>query len=481
VSAAQYRILSPAGGEREAGGADVQVAGGALVVAPSGGAALRVPFAQIASVSEPQPYTVLVTLADGNAIELSRLGVMRTQLLAELRDGRGDDAASAAGALGQAEVFSCLAGGEPSELRVYEDALLVNGAAGSERISFSFVGSVQVQDYVITLEVAGRAPVTVTRLGRQTSELSGLLSDRLREARGRTSAFLGSLLPGLDPMALREAAGLLRDGVAVPVTRLDAVHPDMASTLTEIAVLPARRDAVAELGRRTELAIGFRQLVSVRRAATGVTPWHDPAAQPHIGEHESPGGLFRPGLAGVMAAGVMSQGPLMGGFGGGGFGGGFGAGGGMFGYAEGYGSYGDYWAYRALGAGMNSREQRPMTARADVTRGRLTAAADDPSALAATGEDPTVLAFALGSCNGRVVFEVLNQPEPMTYVYRADDPGGLAAINRALDDAGFQAAAVHAEGLAAAAVPGSAGLTAALAGRVAHDGQWAAGLAELLG
>ena len=467
MSAAQYRVLSPAGGEREAGGADVQVAGGALVVAPSGGAPLRVPFGQIASVSEPQPYTVLVTMADGNAIELSRLGVMRTQLLAELRDGRGDDAASAAGTLGQAEAFSGLAGGEPAELRVYEDALLINGAAGSERISFSFVGSVQVQDYVITIEVAGRAPVTVSRLGRQTSELSGLLSDRLREARGRTSAFLGSLLPGLDPMALREAAGLLRDGVAVPVTRLNAVHPDLASTLTEIAVLPARRDAVAELGWHTGLAIGFRQLVSVRRAATGVTPWHDPVVQPHIGEHESPGGLFRPGLAGVMAAEVMSQGPLKGGFGGGGFGGG-------------YGRYGDYWAYRALGAGMNGREQRPMTPRADVTRGRLTPAEDDPSALAATGEDPTVLAFALGSCGGRVVFEVLNQPEPLTYVYRADGPGGLAAINRALDDAGFQAAAVHAEGLAAAAGPGSAGLAAALAGQVAHDGQWAAGIAELL-
>jgi hypothetical protein len=159
-----------------------------------------------------------------------------------------------------------------------------------------------------------------------------------------------------------------------------------------------------------------------------------------------------------MAAEVMSQGPLMGG----------------------YGRYGDYWAYRALGAGMNSREQRPMTLRADVTRGQLTPAADDPSALAATGEDPTVLAFALGSCGGRVVFEVLNQPERLTYVYRADGPGGLAAINRALDDAGFQAAAVHAEGLAAAAVPGAAGLAAALAGQVAHDGQWAAGLAELL-
>jgi len=58
-------------------------------------------------------------------LELSRLGVMRTQLLAELRDGRGDDAA----AVGEPALFSGVSGGEPAEIRVYDDALLVVGAA----------------------------------------------------------------------------------------------------------------------------------------------------------------------------------------------------------------------------------------------------------------------------------------------------------------------------------------------------------------
>jgi hypothetical protein len=46
-----------------------------------------------------------------------------------------------------------------------------------------------------------------------------------------------------------------------------------------------------------------------RRPAAGTTSWHDHAAAPHIGEHESPGGSFGPGLAGVLAADVMSGGP----------------------------------------------------------------------------------------------------------------------------------------------------------------------------
>jgi hypothetical protein len=307
-------------------------------------------------------------------------------------------------------------------------------------------------------------------------------------------------------MALREAAGLLRDGAAVPTGTLDGIHPDLTSTLVQIAVLPDRQGAVAELARRTGLALGFKQLASVRRPAVGVTPWRDHAATPHIDEHESPGGSFRPGLMGMMAAGVMSGGPPMGpgsfagpggfagpegfagpgGFAGsGGFAGpgGFGGpGGGPFGFGAGYGAYGDYWAFRALGAGMNPREQRPMTQRPDMTRGHLTPATEDLSALTASGEDPTVLAFALGSCPGRVVYEALNHPEPMTFVYRADGADALATINRALDDAGFQVEAVHAEGLTAPARPTAllTTLASALIGQVPHDANWPDRIAQLL-
>ncbi len=444
MSSAQYRILSPDGEKREDGEADVQAGDGALVLAPPGESVLRIPFGQISAVTEPEPFTVRITLAGGDVIELGRLGVMRTQLLAELRDGRGDAAAAAATAVGEAAVFSGVSDGEPAELRVYEDALLIIGAAGRERVSFSFAGPVRAQDYTVTVEVAGREPVILSRLGRRTGELAALLADRLREARGRTAAFLGSLLPGLDPMALRSAAGLLRDGVAVPASALNDLHPGLAGTLIQLATLPARRDAVAELGRRTDLAIGFRQLVSVRRPAVGVGTWHDHGAAPHIGEHDSPGGAFRPGLPGMLAAGVMAGGP------------------GSFGFGEGYGAFGGYWAFRALGAGMNGAgldggQLRPMAHRADVTRGLLTPATEDLSALVVTGDSPTVLAFALGSRPGLVVYEALNQAEP-TFVYR----GEAAAVNRALDDAGFRAAAV------------SAGE------QVPHDAGWADRIAELL-
>ncbi len=495
VSAARYRIISPAGGEIENGSADVAVTDGALTVAPSAGSTLRVPSGRISSVTEPEPFVVLVTLADGTGIELTRLGVMRTQLLAELRDARAEVAVQATAAVGDAEVFSGTAGADSAEIRVYEDALIVTTATAAERISFSFVGAVAVRDYAVTIEVAGRPAVSLTRLGRRTGELSELLAARLAQARGRTSAFLGSLLPGLDPMGLRAAAGLLRDGVAVPAAALDAIHPELSSAVLGVATLPDRRDAVAWLRGQTELAIGFKQVTSVRRPAVGVTPWHDHAAVPHIGEHESPGGRFGPGLGGVLAAGAMSAlgpggfaGPA--GFAGPGAGYGYDGGYGGYGFAGGFGGFGGYWAFRALGAGMNGmggQQAHPMAQRPDVTRGRLTPATQDLAALTAAGDDPTVLAFVLGHRSGLVVYEVLNQREPLTYAYRPDGDGdgdsdGLAAVNRALDDAGFQPAAVHAEGLTAAyrADARTSPLPRWLAAQVPHDDQWAARLAALL-
>jgi hypothetical protein len=438
VSAAQYRIVTASGqpaasGQPEVGDADVTAGGGALVIAPIAGTVLRVPFGEITAITEPEPFVVRIILADGTAVELSRLGVMRTQLLAELRDGRGDQAAAASGAIGDPVSFTAVSGGRPAEIRVYDNAVLISTASESERISFSFITAVQAADYIVTVEVSGREPLIVSRLGRRTGELASLLTCRLAEAGTRTAAFLGSLLPGLGAVPLRQAAGLLRDGMAAPASMLDRIHPDLTSTLLHVATLPACRDTIAALSRRTDLAIGFKQLASVRRPATGTGATQAHAVTPHIGGHDSPGGAFRPGLLGSLAASVMSgdlfeAGP-------------FGAGAGAGAWAGVGAPFGEYWAFRALGAGMNGSSQRPMTPRPDTTRGSLLPASEDLAALAVTGDRPTVLAFALGTADDLVVYAELNMPGSRPTVYRAD----RAELNQALESAGFDPASVGAE------------------------------------
>ena len=528
---AEYRFLSPGGAELESGNAQAEVTSDTLVITPDDGASLAVPFGKIASVSEPRGYTIAVTLTDGHVIELARLGVMRTQLLAELRDARAGEAAQAAGAVGKAEAFpgwatgSALPGGDPQatgsavEVHVYDDALLVIGDDGSRRLGFSFVERVTMENYAVTVALAGDSPVVISRLGRRAGELASLLAERLREARSRTAAFLGSLLPGLDPMTQRSAAALLRDGVAVPAHALNAIHPDITATLLRVTTRPDRYPAVAALAQHANLAIGFKQATSVRVAAVGGTPWHDPAVATHINEHEAPGGFFRPGIAGMVAREAFGPGGPLGGPGGpGGYspGGGYGPGGGLggFGYGglglgglgyggpfgggyERFGGYGGgigaYWAYQALGNGINwnagpAGATRQMTPRADVRRGTLTPPREDLAALTASsgsGDEPTVLAFALfASSRGRVAYDVLNLPEPATYVYEADGDA-RSVINRALDDAGFQAAEIHAAvegGLAVAARDDAPAvlLARSLVARVPHDQDWQRQIAGLL-
>jgi hypothetical protein len=125
-----------------------------------------------------------------------------------------------------------------------------------------------------------------------------------------------------------------------------------------------------------------------------------------------------------------------------------------------------------------------MMPRADVRRGTLTPPSQDLAALTLSGGQPTVVAFALfASSRGRVAYDVLNVPEPVTYVYEADGDA-RAVINRALDDTGFQAAAVHAAAggglMAAVRLDAPAVLLArSLVARVPHDADWQRQIAAL--
>jgi hypothetical protein len=190
VSSAEYRLVGADGAVLEAGSGDVTVAGGVLELRPAAGfaRALRVPSGRIASVVEPEPFIVLIRLADGSALELSRLGRMRTQLLEELRDARTEAAAAESGVLGDSVRFSGTVAASTVDLHVFEDALLIMAGGHAKRIAFSFVADVRARDYTITIDVTGQDALAITRLGRRTDEFVALLGERLRAARNRTAA-----------------------------------------------------------------------------------------------------------------------------------------------------------------------------------------------------------------------------------------------------------------------------------------------------
>jgi hypothetical protein len=171
-------------------------------------------------------------------------------------------------------------------------------------------------------------------------------------------------------------------------------------------------------------------------------------------------------------------------FGGYGYGGPFGGG---------YAGLGGYWAFQALGTVLNGGRgnagRPPLTPSPVPSYGLLIPETEDLSALTASGADPTVLAFALltpAAGGDQVAYEVLNLPEPLTYVYRAAVADPAAAVNQALDDIGFAPAQVHAAAggdLTAAHRQDAAGspLSSALEAAVPHDPGWPDRLLGLLG
>ncbi len=433
-----FRLLGPDGRPREQGEGEVRTVHGALVLPTR--PPLRVPAADIATLTETiQPYGLHLTLTDGTAIELTMLGRMRGQIYAELHDARAAQTVKAqhAEGIGTPEIFPGACGDVPAELRLYDDALVVIGTTADPlRLPYSFITGVTLDDYRVTVHAAGRAPLTCSRLGRRTTEFKDLLDTRIDNAAIRTSTFLGALLPGLGPLDLRSTADALRDGLAAPRTALDTIDPSIWPTLVSAATLPERRPGVAAL--QGGMFLGFKQTVSVERPAVGVEAWHDSTRGPNW-DH-GPGGAS--GYGGMFRGMILSGGPSI--------------------------------AFWLLGTG-GTGPTRAMTPRADVTRGRLTPASTDYDALVVSGEEPPVLAFVLcHTPSGRVVYEVLNQPDHATYVFDGDP----AAVNHALDLIGFRVSAIT-EGVPARA-PAVRTLRDAFVGRVVHtESGWQSRLAAL--
>ncbi|MEU7867007.1 hypothetical protein [Dactylosporangium sp. NPDC049140] len=468
----QYRLIADGGALLDEGGGTAEMAGGALVVTPERGAVLRVAPGDVVEIQEPQPYVVLLTLSDGARLELSRIGVMRTQLLAELSEARVADTERVLllDGVGKAEAFPGWADGSPAELRLYDDALVVVPAAGlAEKIPYAFVKGVSTDSsgYTINLQVPGRPPIVVGRLARRTSEFLDLLRARTAAASGRTSHFLAALLPGLGPVALRAVAALLRDGLAAPRAGLEAVEPTVFPALLAAATRPDRVAAAGHLLGLGPSWLGFKQTVSVQREGSGAGPWHD-SARPPVLDHDGRAGDFGAGLPGMLAAGLMS------------------------GFDGPFDSYGPGLAYGLLGTagGFQSPSAGgPHLPRAVFPHQPVTPAYTDYAALT-DAADPAVLAFLLVlTPSGHLVYEVLNAADHATYVFTCRDADQAAQLNRALDLLGFRVEGIYADATSAGSryrkaaerLPALRVLRERFAGRAIHDDGWKLAISRIPG
>jgi hypothetical protein len=497
-----FTLTSATGQLLDEGDGRIEVAGGAIVVSPQLGQPLRIAPADVVDVGEPAPYVIRLRLREGVVVDLSQMGAMRTQVLAEIGERRVDDTVSTLllAGVGTPERYPGALDDVDAELRLYDDGLVGIPVSGPPvQVPYSFIEGVvtDAAGYRISVDVGEGASLTVSRLARRTSEFVDLLRRRTTDARGRTAAFLGALMPGLGAIGQRSVAGMLRDGLAARRADLEGVEPTVYASLVAAAAPPERVPCVRALESMGEVWLGFKQRASVQVAAQGTTAWTDHSAGVMTADHGG-GGTFAPGLGGMMQAG-MADSLLDAG----------GAGGVMRGLEQGFdgafgGPGGALLAMSMLGrggmtgtptmAGMpgmpgmmgmpttagETQAHSPVGHRADVERGTVTPESTDYAALTPAGSESTVMAFLLCvTPSGRILYEVLNEPDHATYVYAAPAER-LRVINRALVLIGFRVEAIYSDtstvgsGYRAAVerLPYLADLRTAFVGRGIHTDGW---------
>jgi hypothetical protein len=520
-----FRLTDASGAVVDEGDGTVAADPGAVTVSPQLGQPLRIAPEQIAEVSEPVAFTVRIRLVDGTLVDLSQLGPLRTQVLAQIGDIRVADSREGLVTIGfgERQRFHGAVDDVEADISLYDDGLVAIPVSGMPvQVPYALIQDVGTDPsgYRISISMGDAGSVAVQRLAQTTSQFLTLLRQRATDARGRTGAFLQALLPGLGPLAQRQLAGDLRDGVAVPKPILDAVDPGVWPALMAAAVLPERAAGAGLIESLGEPALGFHQISSVEVAAQGTTHFAEAGAVQSSGPgrgqgidygqiEQGMGALMTERFMGVPTPGSGGGGPLIGGPPGGGQAMGMGMGMGMpgmgmsgmgmsgmgMGFGAPYGAMGGMLAMRMMrGGGAWSRggqnQARSMfrVPEAPPDPKAQTAAHTDLDALTIGGDQPTIVASLIcRTASGALVYESLNVEDHATYVFR--DPSlTLSGFDLALMLIGFhiEVLAGDISGLgsryatAAKQLPHLSRLVSAFRGRAIHDGEWEGELRRLL-
>jgi hypothetical protein len=467
----RFRLVAPGGAVLDEGEGDARVETGALVVVPELGQPLRIRPIDVLAVDEPAPYTVSLRLTEGPTLEMSQIGPLRTQILADFATVRSDSSVDTflLKGLGTPVVFPGAVDEVEAEVRVYDDVLVAVPQAGDpQQVRLSFVDDIKTDasGYRITVSSTGRAPLDVHRLASRTTEFLDLLRKRVTGSRLRSATLVNSLLPALPSLAGRTVATMLRDGVPARFEDLDAIEPTISTSLVRAATLPDRVPCVEALRARGPLWFALHQRESVEVSATGggnLSAKPIEVVQDHGGIPSAPGGY-----AGVMAGSMLAAGPNPFGLWGPGGGGGFGPGAGgspagglvdlavLGGLGVGPMAGGDGMGGMLGGAGASGGQPHQQRPRATPDATSATAAHTDYDALSATGadspdvpgEEPTAfgMVFAAVPSAHAVVYEVLNDPDHATYVYDlppGDPADGIRQIAAAMGLIGFRVSAIY--------------------------------------
>jgi hypothetical protein len=129
------------------------------------------------------------------------------------------------------------------------------------RIPYSEIREISERDYKIFVN-SESASLELSLFGEKFNSLSSELKQALAELSLRTQEVLKECLPELDPLTIKKAAELLKDGKAVNKTELDKISPkiwsELEKELSKIGILESY-NYLKSLSKTGEVFIGIKR------------------------------------------------------------------------------------------------------------------------------------------------------------------------------------------------------------------------------
>lgn len=126
----------------------------------------------------------------------------------------------------------------PAEFRLYKSNLAVLPTAEQAfqwRLADLDTVRFDPANYEVVLE-CGPDRLKATRLAKRTEEFASRVRDAMAHTATRSAQSLHAVFPFLSPDQLQATVSLMKEGRAVPVSKLEAIHPKTAAALTSNAV-----------------------------------------------------------------------------------------------------------------------------------------------------------------------------------------------------------------------------------------------------
>ncbi len=148
-----------------------------------------------------------------------------------------------------------------ADVKAYSDCVcLLPADSFGRRYPYVFMNGMKNEGYALSVSLSTGEKCTFSMLGYDLEPLERIVTERLREMRKETMAFLSELCSALRMPDLTAAARLLPEGIAAPLKSLPAMLGKTLEDKAKNSKMGAFYNRLLSLGDQCELAIGIKAL-----------------------------------------------------------------------------------------------------------------------------------------------------------------------------------------------------------------------------